>query len=499
MIKEAIDLFYNKAHKISLASVADNLKKKYPDLSNKIDFLAKEDPTPQKKYLPYAIKVLHSGQALENEIADVLKLFHQFSHKLDKKDINQWNFTDLRDTLFNIRDFGANKSKNEIKKELKEEMKDFSISGGETLYEDDQYRLIFVPNKATACKQGEGTRWCITMSNEKYYEDYTGNNVVFYYILRKDLPADDVRQKVAFAVHRDENNEIDDSKYREGIQAFLSDDTKVSPDAGTDYFGWLLTLMKQDAPKRPMGFLAKMRFKPQELSFEDYMKNMKEYEEEIAKNTKDPKILTYLSRSSNLKVMKSVSVNSATPKEALEKMVSSMFDNNDKLLEKYMINKYEPLSDVDSILYYALDSLSPALFEKIIPYTDSFDFDYGIAKNPAINSKIFDYLDKKYDYEDKQNAQIINQMAKNPSIPYELIKKYLDSQNIAIRMGVAQNPRLEEYPDLIEQIGKDQDYRVRLAILRNKNLKTETLVNFINNEKRIFNDKRIVGTWNDME
>jgi Leucine rich repeat variant len=301
---------------LSLAGVVEELKTKHPKFVSQIDFFIQRDPT--KKYLAYEVKTLASGQALENEIADVIELFHQFKDKLEQKDINQWQFTKLRDKLFETRDFLA-LSKSQQKKELKENIKKIEIQGAQKLYEDDQCELIYVPDKASACFYGKGTKWCITMQNANYFEDYQSNNVVFYYLLRKDLPPENINQKVAFAVQRDQDNQIVNSN--SAIQVFLSDDRQI--DAKSAFPGLatgstILNIIKQDVPTHPMGFLAKLNFKPNELSLEDYAKNMtEENKHTVAHKATDSKVLSFLSKDKDGVIRYFVAKNKNAPPEIL--------------------------------------------------------------------------------------------------------------------------------------------------------------------------------------
>ena len=104
-------------------------------------------------------------------------MFHKHQHRLDNKDINSYGFTDLRDKVFSL--YQEN-SKTQQKKDVK-------ISGGQKIYEDDQVIALLVKNKAGACFYGSGTKWCITMDSQSYYEQYVSGNVVFIFLLRKDL------------------------------------------------------------------------------------------------------------------------------------------------------------------------------------------------------------------------------------------------------------------------------------------------------------------------
>lgn len=187
----------------------ENLQTKYPEYEQDIEELSKRDPTSTKKYLEYATNVLVSGKALAPEIGDVIELFHKFQNKLDvsERDINSWkNFTELRERLFELQQLTGGKSKTANKKDLK-------ASGSKKLYEDEQVLLVHIISKEASCSYGSGTKWCVTMRDQKYFEDYTSRNVILIYLLRKDLDKEDSNYKVALVFQRDIDNKIIQHQY----------------------------------------------------------------------------------------------------------------------------------------------------------------------------------------------------------------------------------------------------------------------------------------------
>jgi hypothetical protein len=419
-------------HLLVFAGLIEDLKKKYPNLSSSIDLFIKRDPT--KKYLPYEVKTLASGQALENEIADVIDLFHRFRDRLDNKDINSYKFTELRDMLFDMRDFGG-KSKNQEKKWLKEEMKKVQLSGAEKLYEDDQCDVIYVPDKATACVYGSGTKWCITMENERYYEDYANNNVVFYYIIRKDLPADDPMAKVAFACQRDENNNV--FTKRGGIQVFDATDTQVIPNdavQGLKNGNHILNLIANDASKRPMGFLAKLNFRPDELSFEDYAKNMNDDNKLlVAEQTNDPKIMHYLARSKDNKILVNLARNPYADAETLDKLadnewartyVAENFNTSPGTLARLANDAHGDVLDAVAKNPHTLPDTLRYLFENnnSDPHDSIHNIYFKLAENLSTPLDILEKL-LAANYSNKYTNTIIHYLSLNPNFPKDKLNE----------------------------------------------------------------------------
>lgn len=186
----------------------ENLQTKYPDHADEIKELSERDPSSTKKYLDYAVKVLISGKALAQEIGDVIVLFHKFQNKFDsdKRDIGKWkNFTELRDRLFELEQSGE-KSKTTQKREMK-------AGGADKLYEDDQVVMYFIKTKDASMTYGSGTKWCVTMRDKNYFQDYNGRNIILIFLLRKDLTKEDPNYKVALVFQRDLKNKIIEKQY----------------------------------------------------------------------------------------------------------------------------------------------------------------------------------------------------------------------------------------------------------------------------------------------
>ncbi len=240
--------FANMYNFLCFAGKVDDLQLKYPEFKNQIQYLSDNDPTGNNKYLDYAVKVLVSKQALEREIVDVIDLFHKNYNKLENKDINSYkSFTELRDLLFSIDD---KKSKTQEKKDIKQ-------TGTEKIYEDDKCIILLIKNKNAACHYGFGTKWCITMSEEKYYENYTDNNDVFYFLISKNNYANKKMNaihtenqdydKIAIDIKRDLNNKVIN------IECFDAHDNQIGADLGDIYDNWnnISSLIFTNAANQP--------------------------------------------------------------------------------------------------------------------------------------------------------------------------------------------------------------------------------------------------------
>lgn len=200
-----------------MATRLDLVLEKHPDHEDEIRLLASRDPSGNLKYLDWAGKILASGQALAPEIADVLDLFHQFAGRfLDERrrgkrvrgkrvhpDIHTYRPQDLaglRDLLLKI------KRSQDRKRRKRERL--YRIEGSieaDVIYDSPQLIVRHIKNKQASVHYGLGTKWCISMLREGYFEDYESHNAVFFFFERK-IPSKDEFDKVAVMVPRAENN-----------------------------------------------------------------------------------------------------------------------------------------------------------------------------------------------------------------------------------------------------------------------------------------------------
>jgi len=216
---------------------SDDLKVKFPNLSNEIDEL---ENTVHPKYLEWCVKQLTQDFSI-NDLIPTIKFYDKNSSKFQSKDIN--SYKTLKDLENELKEIGS-KSKSELRKETKSE-------GSEKLFEDDQYVLLYIKNKDASVTYGAGTKWCITMRDADYFEEYSNNNVVFYFLINKNLDQKKSLSKLAFAIQRDEKNKILKT------EIFDAKDKQIKIPKGLEKF---LKISEQDAPKRPMGLISKLKF-----------------------------------------------------------------------------------------------------------------------------------------------------------------------------------------------------------------------------------------------
>ncbi|MCZ2224630.1 MAG: hypothetical protein LC122_13475 [Chitinophagales bacterium] len=454
-----------------LASIKSDLINKFPEYKNEIEILSNRDPSKKDKYLTYATKQLVSGQALINEISDVINLFHKHVNRLDEKDINKWNFTELRDKLFELDNI---KSKTKTKNEIK-------TSGGEKIFEDNQCIVLRIITKAAACFYGSGTRWCVTMENQNYFEDYSANNVVLYFILRKDLNIDNPLYKIACSIQRDLNNKVlkvdfFDALDKIGNETYLDNLTNK-------YI--ILEKIFNNLKTVPKSFLTKLKSEPELLSEDEINKNLihKENRKSLLNDFNTPE-----------HIRQKIKLNYDDIKEDENyEHFSVNYDIITEIKEKIQINDMEGLANIFNVghnfgavgasryVYKILNNNQKNIFYSYLNSEGISNFlnDYNKRTNEYYSADIpltkedFDiFLDKAVKEEDRA---LINSLIKKETFRADdFVKKLI---KIVKEKGLAYNnvskilhntSSKELLIELYKQYGDVITYNDELKLLRNK-------------------------------
>jgi hypothetical protein len=184
---------------------------KYSGHETGIRLLAERDPSGNQKYLDWGAKMLAAGQALAPEIADVLDLYHRFRGQPyvhgrvrrfadrvhpDVYTYRPQDFASLRDHLIKLKRVQDRKAKK------RERL--YRIEGAveaDVVHDSSDLLVRHVKNKQASVHYGLGTKWCIAMLREGYFEDYDAQNATFFFFERKAKRGDDF-DKVCLMVPR---------------------------------------------------------------------------------------------------------------------------------------------------------------------------------------------------------------------------------------------------------------------------------------------------------
>lgn len=131
------------------------------------------DPSGKNKYLLWIAKQLSKGHT-SPDITSTIQFFHNNTNRFSVKDI--FKYEDLKDLENIVKEIGLSN------RQCKEKDKD----GAVTLYEDDKLIVIRVDTKEAMVLYGSNTKWCVTMEEQQYYEDYVSQGNKFYIVICKN-------------------------------------------------------------------------------------------------------------------------------------------------------------------------------------------------------------------------------------------------------------------------------------------------------------------------
>lgn len=222
--------------RLVLEGKVEDLAKQNPNVP--VADLASSDTTPTKKLLPWMVRQVSKGADVEH-VRSVASRFVKDGSRLQNKDINFYSEIDELESALDA--LGASKRSEIVQ----------AKSGAVRIFEDSTYIVLRIDTKEAAQQYGKGTKWCITMSDKQYYEEYKASNVLFYYILRKE-PLDDDNDKIAIAVMRSDDNEIIELQCYDKLDGRL---LNLEINEIID----LITAIKSDVKSQPKAFLARIK------------------------------------------------------------------------------------------------------------------------------------------------------------------------------------------------------------------------------------------------
>lgn len=254
----------------------EKLEAKYPNVD--VRGLAEADPSGKGKYLTWMVKQVAQG-AKQEDVIPTVSFFHRNANKFQEKDINKYTAKELEDK---VKEIASKKSKTQMRKEAK--------GGVEKIYEDDDVLLMRVDTKDACMIYGANTQWCITMSDETYYEQYKSSNVVFHFIINKTVE-DPKYHKIAIATQRDADNQP------MSVELFDAEDDEYTPEELEQYAPpKLVEMAVNDAVKQPKAFLARLKSKDEYSNEElvEYWTNLNNIEDLEDRRTAKKAVAQYL-------------------------------------------------------------------------------------------------------------------------------------------------------------------------------------------------------------
>lgn len=147
----------------------------------------------------------------EADLVPSLSFFLKNKDKFNQRDIFKWDGKELEDFI----------KENQLvsNRQLRNENRGSFVK----IIETDRFLVVRPDDKEAAAYWGKGTKWCITMLESGHFDEYRGQNVVFYYLIDKTAENQDNYSKVAIVMNRNEKN----ITYKKDIDYYLADDTCV--------------------------------------------------------------------------------------------------------------------------------------------------------------------------------------------------------------------------------------------------------------------------------
>lgn len=198
----------------------EDVKKKYAELAERgaIDDLSKGDPSGNNAYLGWMAKQLNTFYSLTQgvddkseqlemrarhpeQIANVVKQFHQNKQRLEKKDIYQYySIGDLQDAINDLGKTRAQKRKFE---------KEQAFEGSEIVYEDENFFAVRPLTRQASCHYGANSRWCISARGNNYFDQYTSDGKGFVFLRMNHLAGQSENAEREYALVYDRDGELE--------------------------------------------------------------------------------------------------------------------------------------------------------------------------------------------------------------------------------------------------------------------------------------------------
>lgn len=203
----------------------EDVKAKYSQDIDVIDYFVSQDPSGNNKYLPWMMKTYKQipsdapegvrTQAKEL-IPNLIKGFHQHSARLEKKDINQYKSLGELFTVINPVIKAAEEKS--VKKEKEEK-------GVKKIYEDADWLFLQPLEYEASCKYGANTKWCVASKETvQHFKNYSKSGLLLFLIHKKS------NNKFAFYINFGDNDSLELAF--DNVEIYNPIDTDIS-DNGT--------------------------------------------------------------------------------------------------------------------------------------------------------------------------------------------------------------------------------------------------------------------------
>ena len=137
-----------------------------------VDHFVREDPSGNHKYLMWLVKTFVNDSGFSPAMmTDLVKKFHTNIDRIENKDINSYNYDELKKV---VEEAESRVTRSQKEKEAKK--------GAVKLYEDGRWLLVKPETLEASCYYGAGTQWCTTSRNDGHFASYTKQGPLYYII-----------------------------------------------------------------------------------------------------------------------------------------------------------------------------------------------------------------------------------------------------------------------------------------------------------------------------
>jgi hypothetical protein len=181
---------------------------KYPGNDDMVEFLSKNDPSGNNKYLEWVVNQYVNGSSFPNSLEDVvndLNSYHNNLSKINKKSIDLFLDSSESKILSKKEVEKINKAPKDINifesyttfklfvdfiKNIESERKKIKEikTEGDRVYEDEDILVVSPRTHRSSCHYGKHSKWCVATSGSGHFKNYTQDGVLYFFLSRKNVP-----------------------------------------------------------------------------------------------------------------------------------------------------------------------------------------------------------------------------------------------------------------------------------------------------------------------
>jgi hypothetical protein len=199
MNKNIESLILETVGEVLLEGRLEDVKSKYPDNDPLIDRLSQSDPSGNNKYLEWMTKMAlgqgtDEGIPTSDKIVDVVTRFHSnmarinnnMSSEIVSNNPDLYPGRETRRVSNNPKDINSYSSINGLEKVVIEAEENApNRDDRNKLYQDQNWTVIVPKTHDASCKYGRHSAWCVSTSNDRWYNNYTSNGMLAFVLWRK--------------------------------------------------------------------------------------------------------------------------------------------------------------------------------------------------------------------------------------------------------------------------------------------------------------------------